>query len=306
MTLPTYLFPVSGVETSILLPPAVALVIAAFSSMGGVSGAFLLIPFQMDLLHYTAPSVSATNFVYNIVAIPSGLYRFIKEGRMVWPLTWTIVLGTLPGILVGYFLRVHFLPDPGGFKLFVGCVLLYVAARLVAQVLRTDGGQRHATGAGAGAADAGNSVVRTISASRKRTEYEFRGVRYVFRTGVVFVASFVVGVIGGVYGIGGGAIIAPFCVSVLHLPVHTVAGAVLMGTFAASLAGVGFYSLLPAPETLSTSPDWLLGLLFGVGGLAGIYVGTRLQKHVPERFIKGILGAATLFVAVRYILGYFK
>ncbi len=306
MSLLTHLFPISGVETSILLPPAVALVIAAFSSLGGVSGAFLLLPFQMSFLNYTAPSVSATNFVYNIVAIPSGLYRFIKEGRMVWPLTWSIVLGTLPGILFGYFLRIHFLPDPRRFKFFVGCVLLYVAARLVRQVLSTHQPGQRGAGEPAGSTHIGASVVRTISASFRRTEYEFQGNRYVFQTGMVGAVSFMVGVIGGVYGIGGGAIMVPFCVSVLHLPVHTVAGAGLMGTFVASLAGVGFYSLLPAPGTLATSPDWLLGGLFGVGGLAGIYVGSRLQKHVPARVIKGILGAATLFVSFRYIIVYFQ
>jgi len=50
--------------------------------MGGISGAFLLLPFQMSFLNFTSPSVSSTNFVYNIVAIPSGVYRYIKEGRM--------------------------------------------------------------------------------------------------------------------------------------------------------------------------------------------------------------------------------
>jgi hypothetical protein len=66
--------------------------------MGGVSGAFLLLPFQVSFLNYTAPSVSATNQVFNIVAIPSGVYRYIREGRMLWPLTWAVIIGTLPGV----------------------------------------------------------------------------------------------------------------------------------------------------------------------------------------------------------------
>src|SRR5512139_1104315 len=124
-------FPVSGVKTSIFLPPLVALVISFFTSMGGVSGAFLLLPFQMSVLKYTSPSVSATNFVYNIVAIPSGVYRYMKEGRMAWPLTWIVIVGTLPGVLIGYYLRVLYLPNPRAFKFFVGCVLLYIGARLL-------------------------------------------------------------------------------------------------------------------------------------------------------------------------------
>ena len=99
-----WLFPVSGVKTYIFLPPLVAFVVSFFTSMGGVSGAFLLLPFQVSFLNFTSPSVSATNFVYNIVAIPSGVYRYLKEGRMAWPLTWVVIAGTLPGVFIGYYL----------------------------------------------------------------------------------------------------------------------------------------------------------------------------------------------------------
>ena len=42
------LFPASGVETPIWVPPAVAFVVSAVTSTGGVSGAFLLLPFQVS------------------------------------------------------------------------------------------------------------------------------------------------------------------------------------------------------------------------------------------------------------------
>jgi uncharacterized membrane protein YfcA len=100
-----WLFPVSGVKTYIFIPPLVAFVVSFFTSMGGVSGAFLLLPFQVSFLNFTSPSVSATNFVYNIVAIPSGVYRYLKEGRMAWPLTWVVIVGTLPGVFIGYYIH---------------------------------------------------------------------------------------------------------------------------------------------------------------------------------------------------------
>ena len=84
-------FPISGVEVSPFVPPLIALGVSFFASMGGISGAFLLLPFQMSVLGYTNPSVSGTNHFYNIVAIPSGVYRYVKEKRMVWPLTAEIV-----------------------------------------------------------------------------------------------------------------------------------------------------------------------------------------------------------------------
>ncbi len=317
------LFPASGVKTYIFIPPLVALVVSFFTSMGGVSGAFLLLPFQLSVLNFTSPSVSATNFVYNIVAIPSGVYRYLKEGRMAWPLTNVVIVGTLPGVFIGYYLRIIYLPDPGAFKFFVGCVLLYIGIRLVYETtgkakagkakmkaledkfrertkqIKEQQSKRIAAGLPP------EAVVKTVSASFTRIEYEFWGERFSYSTIAMFTLAFFVGIIGGTYGIGGGAIIAPFCVAVFHLPVYTVAGAALMGTFLTSIAGVVFYSVIPAKSGMVTSPDWLLGFLFGAGGFIGIYLGARFQKFVPQKIIKLMLGVIIIFLALRYISQYF-
>ncbi|MEW6570740.1 MAG: sulfite exporter TauE/SafE family protein [Nitrospirota bacterium] len=317
------LFPISGVKTYVFVPPFVALVVSFFTSMGGVSGAFLLLPFQMSMLNFTSPSVSATNFVFNIVAIPSGVYRYLKEGRMAWPLTWVVIAGTLPGVFIGYFLRVLYLPDPRTFKLFVGCVLLYIGVRLVYEItgkakagktkmkaledrfkertkqIKEQQSSRIASGLPP------EAVVKTVKASLTRIEYEFWGERFSFSTVAMFILAFIVGVIGGTYGIGGGAIVAPFCVAVFHLPVYTVAGAALMGTFLTSILGVLFYSVIPVKGGMVTSPDWLLGFLFGAGGFVGIYLGARFQKFVPQKIIKLMLGAIIIFLALRYISQFF-
>jgi uncharacterized membrane protein YfcA len=113
--------------------------------------------------------------------------------------------------------------------------------------------------------------------------------------------------IGGAYGIGGGAIIAPIFVALYRLPVHTVAGATLLGTFITSVVGVAFYQIVaPFYETgaVAVAPDWLLGFLFGVGGFGGMYLGARMQRFVPATALKLMLGAITSAVALRYILGY--
>ena len=315
-------FSISGVTTNLLFPPLVAMVISFFTSMGGISGAFLLLPFQMSVLNYTAPSVSGTNHVFNIIAIPSGVYRYIKEGRMAWPLTWVVIAGTLPGVFIGYYLRVLYLPDPKTFKLFVGCVLLYIGIRLFKDLFggnkdRSAGAkvleekfkarafemrkEHHAKIAAGLPADA---VVRTISVSLQKVEYEFWGERFSFNTLGMFALAFAVGIIGGAYGIGGGAIIAPFCVAFFQLPVYTIAGATLTGTLITSVAGALFFSVLPATHGVSPMPDWPLGVLFGVGGFAGMYLGAKTQKYMPQKFIKIFVGSAIIFLAIKYITQY--
>lgn len=322
MDILTTFFPVSGVTTWVFLPPLVAFVISAFTSMGGVSGAFILLPFQMSYLGFTSPSVSSTNFVYNIVAIPSGVYRYCKEGRMAWPLAWVVIAGTLPGVFIGYYLRVLYFPEPGVFKLFVGCVLLCIGGWLVYEssgkalsgkqrlseldrkfsdrVKNLKEEQRSRATAGLPP----EAVVKTITFTLNTIEYAFWGERFRFNVPAMFLVSFIVGIVGGTYGIGGGAIIAPFCVAVFHLPVYTVAGAALLGTFLTSVIGVIFYTILPTASGISTTPDWVLGFLFGIGGFGGMYVGARIQKYVPQRYIKVVLGILIVSLAIRYIYQY--
>lgn len=316
-------FHTAGIEVAPWIPPLVAFGISFFTSMGGVSGAFLLLPFQMSVLGYTHPSVSATNQLFNIVAIPSGVYRYWKEGRMVWPLTWVVVAGTLPGVLIGAVVRVAYLPNPKHFKLFAASVLLYIGLRMVQDLLKQNTGfntkadaekkfqemvRRHrnrALQAGEGVAQALPSV-KVTHFNTRRLGYTFYEESYDIPFCGIFRLAFIVGIVGGIYGIGGGAIIAPFFVTFFKLPVYTVAGAALMGTFVTSVAGVAFYqAIAPLYPNMSVAPDWLLGILFGLGGMAGMYLGARCQKYVPARAIKWMLAGIIVFTALKYVAAFF-
>ena len=301
------LFPISGVTVDIWIPPLVAFVISFFTSMGGISGAFLLLPFQMSFLGYTNPSVSSTNQLYNIVAIPSGVYRYCKEGRMVWPLTWSVVFGTLPGVFIGAFVRVTTLRDPRNFKLFAAAVILYIGIKMIKDLLKKNTGK--AAPAGPLSASFGNpaATVSITHRNLRRFGYTFQGESYDVSVVGIFILCFIVGIIGGIYGIGGGAIIAPFLVTFFGLPVYTVAGAALMGTFVTSVAGVAFYSAIaPLYPKISVAPDWMLGILFGLGGMAGMYLGARCQKFVPAKAIKWMLVCIMISTALKYVVDYFK
>lgn len=321
---PRMLFPVSGVETNPLIPVLVAFGVSFFTSMGGVSGAFLLLPFQISFLGYTHPSVSATNQVFNVVAIPSGVYRYFKEGRMVWPLTWVVVAGTPLGVFIGAVIRIGYLPNPRNFKLFAAAVLLYIGARMVKDLIRKplpgmdksssekrfqelvrEHRRRDENARKAG----GRSLpgVRVLAFSLSRIRYEFYGEKFDVPVLGVFALSFIVGIVGGIYGIGGGAIIAPFFVSIFGLPVYTVAGAALMGSFVTSVAGVIFYqAIAPFYPNMSIAPDWILGALFGLGGVAGMYMGARFQKFVPAKAINWMLSAVIVFTALKYVLDFLQ
>ena len=306
------LFPVAGIEVDFWIPPIVAFIISFFTSMGGLSGAFLLLPFQVSVLGFTSPSVSATNQLFNIVAIPGGVYRYFKEGRMVWPLTWAVIIGTLPGVFIGAILRIQFFPDPKNFKFFAGLVLLYIGSKLVKDLFTAKTANKKQNKAEEEFHKSIKEQKNTHAAETQKVtgqkfsllyvSYEFQGHTFDVNTIGIVTLSFVVGIIGGIYGIGGGAIIAPFLVTFFGLPIFTIAGATLMGTFVTSIAGVVFYQLIaPFYPNQVIAPDWGLGILFGLGGVAGIYCGARFQKYFPAKIIKWVLIGCILFPAIYYI-----
>jgi uncharacterized membrane protein YfcA len=292
-------FAVSGVEVNPLYLLLVAFVVSALTSPAGVSGAFLLLPFQVTVLGFTSPAVSPTNLIYNVIATPGGVYRYVREKRVVWPLAWVVILGALPGVFVGALLRVTYLSDPGAFKIFVGFVLLYLGTRLLYEVVsRAHANTREDE-------RPGTTAVEIDTVSLWQVEYGFRGKQHSFNTLAVFLLSLVVGVVGGIYSIGGGSIIAPFLVTIFRLPIYTVAGAAMIGTFATSVAGVAFYELLEATSLAgqaAVAPDWLLGAILGAGGLLGTYAGARLQRFLPDFWIRAVLGTLVTLLAFRYLL----
>ena len=246
-----------------LVPPLVAFVIAFVGTPAGVTGAFLLLPFQVSVLGFAGPSVSATNLVYNVVASPGGIWRYARDGRIDPRLTRLILLGTLPGVLAGAFLRTEYLPDPRNFRTLVGVLLVPLGAKLIFDAIR--------------------------HRKKDRANKDASGV-------YIFILALVVGVAGGIYGIGGSAIIAPFLVGIFGLATSRVVGATLVGTLVTSGFGVAAFYLL------SIEPDWALGMLFGVGGLFGGYAGARFRNRLPEAGIKALLGVLAGALGVIYLV----
>jgi uncharacterized membrane protein YfcA len=111
--------------------------------------------------------------------------------------------------------------------------------------------------------------------------------------------ALVIGVVGGIYGIGGGSLLGPILVG-RGLPVALVAPAALAATFATSLVGATAYTLLSLVSTGDVAPDWWLGLACGTGGLIGGYLGARLQPRLPERALRLLLGTLAAALGALY------
>ena len=251
---------------------AAAYGIAVLSTPAGISGAVLLLPFQVSVLGTPSPAVTPTNLLYNIVATPGGLYRYWRQGQTGGNLAKVLIAGTLPGVIAGSVIRVELLPGPRVFDLVVSAVLLPLGAWLALT---------RAPGPGEPTRPSGTAERPRLSAS------------------VLLPLALAVGCAGGIYGIGGGSILAPVLIASGREPAE-VAPAALASTFVTSVAGVVTFTVLSAHHA-ATAPDWPTGIALGIGGLAGAYTGARLQSRLPEAFIRRLVGIAVIAIGARYL-----
>jgi hypothetical protein len=240
-------------------------VIATIASPAGVSGAVLLLPFQVSVLGTPSPAVTPTNLLYNVVATPGALYRYWRQHQTGGALTLILILGTLPGVIAGSIIRVELVPGARDFEIIIAAVLVPLGGWLLV--------------------------------SRKNPPVRENSVR--LSSGAITVIAAVVGCVGGIYGIGGGSILAPILIG-SGRPASDIAPATLASTFVTSVAGVITFLVLSAQRHGSVSPDWGVGIALGVGGLLGAYLGARLQPRLPELVIRRVLAVLVLAIGVRY------
>jgi uncharacterized protein len=245
-----------------------AYAIAVLATPAGISGAGLLLPFQVSVLGTPSPAVTPTNLLYNVVAAPGALYRYWRQGQTGGRLALVLIAGTLPGVIAGSVIRVELLPGPHLFDFVVAAVLIPLGTWLA---LTRPG----------------------------RAETEERPARVIPLPVLVLLAT-VVGCVGGIYGIGGGSILAPILIGAGRPP-REVAPAALASTFVTSVAGVVTFLILSVHHHGSVAPDWPTGIALGAGGLAGAYTGARLQQHLPDVLIRRAMGALVIAIGVHYL-----
>lgn len=238
--------------------------VSLITTPAGVSGAVLLLPIQVSLLGVPSPAVTPTNLIFNLLATPSGILRYRRQRRDAprSALPPRLLAGTIPGVVLGAVIRVEWLAGQRAFYAAAGGVLAALAVVL---------------------------LTRPAAPSDRRLALAWLSP-----------IAFVVGIIGGIYGIGGGSFLAPILL-IGGYSIFEVAPAALLSTLAASIVGVTTFVVLGTSTSAEhVTPDWAVGIAAGLGGVIGAYLGAGAQPHIPEDRLRRLLGLVALLIAVRY------
>lgn len=253
---------------TLLVSFVAGLALAVATAPVGVSGAVFLLPIQFSVLHVPSPAVTPTNLLFNVVATPGALTRYRRHAPLRSPLTTLLLAGTVPGVVIGAVVRVFLIPGPRLFRFVAAALLLPLGIWLCLH--------------------------------NQTPPYHGSAHPHQPSTKSVGVLALGVGMVGGIYGVGGGSLLSPILVG-LGLPVSTVAPAALTSTFVTSLVGATAYTALAAGNpSLDIAPNWMVGLIAGAGGLIGGYLGAALQPLMPERVLRAALGVLAITTAIFY------
>jgi uncharacterized membrane protein YfcA len=101
----------------------------------------------------------------------------------------------------------------------------------------------------------------------------------------------VVGLVSGLFGVGGGLLFVPAQVTLFRIPIKRAVGNSLAGVLLTGMSGMVTHLALG-------HVDWRQGLMLVAGGLVGIVLGTKVMHLTPNAALRKALAALLFLIAV--------
>lgn len=107
----------------------------------------------------------------------------------------------------------------------------------------------------------------------------------------------VTGLLSGLFGIGGGILLVPMLVGVLHFSQRLAAGTSVAAILPAAIAGGISYGL-------QGNVDWLAALALAIGVIIGAQLGALLLSRAPTQFLRWafMIFLATVVVSLWFVI----
>ena len=255
-----------------------ALAIGLTLGLLGSGGSILTVPVLVYLVGIPEKAAIAESLAIVCLIAGGGVIPFIVRRMVSWS---TVLLFSMPGMVGAYMGALAATRISARVQLILFAVLMLSAAGLMLRrsVAHADSSPHDPNKP---KAPGGNA-----SPSDSPTKQEFE---------TIIVQGFGIGVLTGLVGVGGGFLIVPALVLLVHLPMHKAVGTSLATITLNSAAG--FYKHAQALPALHLQLDWNLILLFGALGIVGSLTGGAIARYVPHNRLRRMFGVFLVIMAV--------
>lgn len=260
--------------------------VGTYGTLVGIGGGFVVVPLLLLAFGLEPAPAAATSLVVVTLNAISGSATLLKQRRVDVRAGLLLASASVPGALIGPRITPH-IPLPV-FTAIFGVLLLALSTFLLVRPERVPRGPDRRSGR------AGGWLVLSGSfTDRHGTTFE-----YSYSAPAVLAIAFGIGIIGSMFGIGGGLIAVPALIHVMAFPVHIATATSTFVLGLTSLAAVLQY-------TAGNHVVWPLAAALGAGVVIGAQFGARLSQRMKGRGVVRLLTAAMVYLAARLLWSVF-
>jgi uncharacterized protein len=257
----------------------VGLIVGLFVGASGVGGSSLVTPMMILVLGVRPIIAVGTDLAYSVPTKLLGAFVHRGQGTVNWPTVRWLVLGGIPGAVVGLLAlaelhaRVRLVALNAALQHAVGAMLLLVGGIIVVTPLLAR--LRH-------------------QSSRGLAPAEMPEITGVIRARVVMLGA-VVGFLVSLTSIGSGSLTLPLLYLLLpHLGLRRLVGTdVVFAAILVPVAALGHLQMGDVNLTLSAN--------LALGALPGVFLGTKLCKYLPDTWLRPAIAGVLVFAGSRLI-----
>lgn len=274
-----------------LVSLVVGLAVGVLAGLLGIGGGMLLVPafklgYAMDSLMCTATSLFAI-----IPTSVSGAISHIRNKTCLPKLGVAAGLGGACLSPLGVWLAT-LSPDWA----VMGAAALIIAYSSVTMFRKALKAPKVPRGAGAGAADAAAKEAaaedRAAAIERAHAEAPTIGWR---EAAIGAAIGLFAGLASGYVGVGGGFIMVPLMMSILHVPMKLTSGTSLIAVMILAVPGT-------VTQALLGNINWIAGIAVACGSIPGATLGAKLIPKVPERQLRFLFAGFLVVAAVLLVV----
>ncbi|MEM6460585.1 MAG: sulfite exporter TauE/SafE family protein [Pseudomonadota bacterium] len=285
----TIYLPIAEMSVNAFIILGMGAAVGFLSGMFGVGGGFLITP--LLIFYNIPPAVAVATGANQVVASSfSGALSHFRRGSLDIKLGLTLLAGGLVGASVGIYLFT-LLRTLGQLDLIIS--LLYVV------FLGVIGGLMLIESINALRRAAANKPVslrkpgQHIWVHRLPFKVRFKRSRIYLSVIPVIVLGFGIGVLTSIMGVGGGFIMVPAMIYLLHVPTNVV-----IGTSLFQIIFVTAFTTIVQATTNQSVDVFLAGLLM-IAGVIGAQYGVRVGQQLRGEQLRALLALIVLAVGVR-------
>ena len=275
-----------------LVSLVVGLAVGVLAGLLGIGGGMLLVPafklgYAMDSLMCTATSLFTI-----IPTSVSGAISHIRNKTCLPKLGVAAGLGGACLSPLGVWLAT--LSPDWAVMGAAALIIAYSSVTMFRKALKAPKVPRGATGAEAADAAAKEAAAEDRAAAIERAHAEAPTIGW-REAGIGAAIGLFAGLASGYVGVGGGFIMVPLMMSILHVPMKLTSGTSLIAVMILAVPGT-------VTQALLGNINWIAGIAVACGSIPGATVGAKLIPKVPERQLRFLFAGFLVVAAVLLVV----